>query len=74
MPIAKSEQAIGSCPPSERMNSPLERHKVRLRGLGGPAALGFPRIGASATMKPAQGNAWVRKRYHSAGWIRSGAR
>jgi hypothetical protein len=31
------------------MNSPLEKHEVRLRGLGGPAACGVPRISASAT-------------------------
>jgi hypothetical protein len=30
------------------MNSPLEHRKVRLRGLGGPAACGFPRTCASA--------------------------
>jgi hypothetical protein len=30
------------------MNSPLERRKVRLRGLGGPAACGIPRACASA--------------------------
>jgi hypothetical protein len=28
------------------MNSPLENRKVRLRGLGGPAACGVPRIRA----------------------------
>jgi len=37
-----------SRPPAERMNSPLERRKVRLRGLGGPAVCGAPRPGASA--------------------------
>jgi len=34
--------------PLERMNSPLEHRKVRLRGLGGPAACGVPGTGASA--------------------------
>ena len=29
--------------PRERMNSPLERRKVRLRGLGGPGVCGAPR-------------------------------
>jgi hypothetical protein len=33
----------------ERMNSPLQGHKVRLRGLGGPAACGVPSSFASAT-------------------------
>jgi hypothetical protein len=32
----------------ERMNSPLERRKVRLRGLGGTAVCGVPRACASA--------------------------
>jgi hypothetical protein len=31
------------------MNSPLEIRKVRLRGLGGPAARGDPGTGPSAT-------------------------
>jgi hypothetical protein len=31
------------------MNSPLESRKVRLRGLGGPAACGVPGTCASAT-------------------------
>jgi ADP-ribose pyrophosphatase len=31
------------------MNSPLERHEVRLRGLGGPAVCGIPGTCASAT-------------------------
>ena len=35
--------------PRERMNSPLENRKVRLRGLGGPTACGVPCTGASAT-------------------------
>ena len=33
----------------ERMNSPLQRHKVRLRGLGGRGACGVPGTCASAT-------------------------
>jgi acetyl esterase/lipase len=33
----------------ERMNSPLEIRKVRLRGLGGPAVCGVPNTRASAT-------------------------
>ena len=33
------------------MNSPLENRKVRLRGLGGPAACGVPNDRASATMR-----------------------
>jgi hypothetical protein len=33
----------------ERMNSPLEKRKVRLRGLGGPAVCGVPGTCASAT-------------------------
>jgi hypothetical protein len=32
----------------ERMNSPLEKRKVRLRGLGGPAVCGVSRTCASA--------------------------
>jgi hypothetical protein len=35
--------------PLERMNSPLEIRKVRLRGLGGPALCGIPGTCASAT-------------------------
>jgi hypothetical protein len=31
------------------MNSPLEKRKVRLRGLGGPAVYGIPHTCASAT-------------------------
>ena len=38
-----------ACGPGERMNSPLEIRKVRLRGLGGPAVCGIPRTCASAT-------------------------
>ena len=34
--------------PRERMNSPLESRKVRLRGLGGPALCGVSCTGASA--------------------------
>jgi hypothetical protein len=34
--------------PRERMNSPLEHRKVRLRGLGGPAMCGAPSTCASA--------------------------
>jgi hypothetical protein len=33
----------------ERMNSPLQLHKVRLRGLGGMAVCGVPGTCASAT-------------------------
>ena len=33
----------------ERMNSPLQLHKVHLRGLGGPVVCGIPCTGASAT-------------------------
>jgi hypothetical protein len=32
----------GAVRPRERMNSPLEIRKVRLRGLGGPEACGVP--------------------------------
>ena len=32
----------------ERINSPLQLHKVRLRGLGGPAVCGIPSTCASA--------------------------
>jgi hypothetical protein len=35
------------------MNSPLELHKVHLRGLGGPAVCGIPRTCASATVSAA---------------------
>src|SRR5687767_15898324 len=35
----------------ERMNSPLQLRKVRLRGLGGPAVYGVPRACASAAGK-----------------------
>jgi hypothetical protein len=35
--------------PRERMNSPLESRKVRLRGLGGPVVCGVPDTCASAT-------------------------
>src|SRR5688500_18260052 len=34
--------------PRERMNSPLENRKVRLRGLGGPGVCGVSRTCASA--------------------------
>jgi hypothetical protein len=43
------------------MNSPLERRKVRLRGLGGPAVFGVPCTGASATRLPDQ----IRKEHNS---------
>jgi hypothetical protein len=33
----------------ERINSPLQLHKVHVRGLGGPTVCGVPRTGASAT-------------------------
>jgi hypothetical protein len=33
------------------MNSPLESHEVRLRGLGGQAACGVPGTRASATVR-----------------------
>jgi hypothetical protein len=36
--------------PRERMNSPLENRKVRLRGLGGPAVCGVPGTCASAAV------------------------
>jgi hypothetical protein len=47
MPIAMpaGDRAVR---PRERMNSPRESRKVRLRGLGGPAACGVPRTCASA--------------------------
>ena len=35
----------------ERMNSPLEIHEVRLRGLGGRAVCGVPGTGASAARR-----------------------
>jgi hypothetical protein len=37
--------------PLERMNSPLENRKVRLRGLGGPALCGVRSTCASATRR-----------------------
>jgi hypothetical protein len=40
---------IGGVRLQERMNSPLERRKVRLRGLGGLTVCGVPDTGASAT-------------------------
>jgi hypothetical protein len=48
MPVARPiwQRAVR---PLERMNSPLESRKVRLRGLGGPAVEGVPGTGASAT-------------------------
>jgi hypothetical protein len=39
--------------PQERMNSPLENRKVRLRGLGGPAVCGVRGTCASATVDDA---------------------
>jgi hypothetical protein len=41
MPV---EDLIRQCAvrPLERMNSPLGKRKVRLRGLGGPAVCGIP--------------------------------
>ena len=49
-------------PTQERMNSPLENRKVRLRGLGGPAMCGIPRTCASAAGGlPDQ----MRNRHHS---------
>jgi hypothetical protein len=38
-------------PPAERMNSPLEKRKVRLRGLGGAAMCGVPSTCSSATRR-----------------------
>jgi hypothetical protein len=40
------QRAVG---PRERMNSPLEIRKVRLRGLGGPTVCGVSSTWASAT-------------------------
>jgi hypothetical protein len=48
MPVAIP---IGCVPSAERMNSPLEHRKVRLRGLGGPAVCGARRTCAPATRR-----------------------
>jgi hypothetical protein len=47
--VCESDPVIAR-PPQERMkmNSPLENHEVRLRGLGGRAASGVPGTCASA--------------------------
>jgi ABC-type bacteriocin/lantibiotic exporter with double-glycine peptidase domain len=47
-PTAANRGGQGGVRPRERMNSPLERRKVRLRGLGGRAASGVPSDSASA--------------------------
>jgi hypothetical protein len=44
----------------ERMNSPLQRRKVRLRGLGGLTACGVPGTCASATGGETPANRAVR--------------
>ena len=60
--------------PLERMNSPLEDHEVRLRGLGGRATCGVPGASASApgqASAPAAGALAVRRWVFAAGVIGS---
>ena len=49
-------------PPAERMNSPLENRKVRLRGLGGRALYGVRSTCVSATRRPPN---QIRNGHHS---------